>query len=56
MNLVFFLLSLLFASYAPTPQTTDGNDTGTVKKHTPGKGKGGKSGAGDYIIWDDTNP
>jgi len=58
MNLVLFLLSFLFASYAPTAQTTynNTNDPGTVKKQDPGKGKGGKYGDGDYIIMNDIMP
>ena len=54
MNLVLFLLSFIFASYAPSAQAPgDHNDT-TVKKNDTGKG--GKYGDGDYIIMDDTNP
>ncbi len=57
MNLVLFLLSFLFASYAPTTQTSDdGNNSGTVNDAGPGKGKGGKFGNGDYVIWNDVNP
>ena len=57
MNLILFLLSFLFASYAPTTQTTITNDddnTGSVNE--PGPGKGGKYNDGDYIIWSDVNP
>ncbi len=52
MNLVLFLLSFLFASYAPTTQTTsdDGdNSTTTAKHHKAGKTKTGNSG-GEFII------
>jgi len=57
MNLVLFLLSFLFASYAPATQTTDGeNNSGTVNDPGPGKGKGGKFGDGDYIIMNDIMP
>lgn len=63
MNLVFFLLSFLFASYAPTTQTTtdDGINTGTTSNHHQtgtgkGKGKGSKYGDGDYIICNDILP
>ncbi|MFN0215335.1 MAG: hypothetical protein ACKVT2_13850 [Saprospiraceae bacterium] len=58
MNLVFFLLSFLFASYAPTTiQTTDdGDTTTTVNNPDPGKGKGGKFRDGEYIISNDINP
>jgi len=57
MNLVLFLLSFLFASYAPTTQTTDdGINSNTTSKQKPGKDKGGKYGDGDYIIWSDVHP
>ena len=57
MNLVLFLLSFLFASYAPTTQPSDdGNTTTTKNDLKPGKGKKGKYGDGDYIIWSDVNP
>lgn len=58
MNLVLFLLNLLFSSYAPATQTYyNGNETGTtVTTPEPGTGKGDKFGDGDYIISDDTNP
>jgi hypothetical protein len=57
MNLVLFLLSFLFASYAPTTTTTDGDGgSGTVNNPGPGKGKGGKFGDGDYIIAMDIMP
>lgn len=57
MNLVLFLLSFLFASYAPATQTTDGDsNSGTVNNPGPGKGKGGKFGDGDFIIAMDVNP
>lgn len=58
MNLVLFLLSFLFASYAPTAQTTDdGNQNGTtIRKHDHKKGKGGKNTNGDYIICNDIYP
>lgn len=59
MNLILFLLSFLFASYAPTTQTTITNDddnTGSVNEPGPGKGKGGKYNEGDYIIASDVHP
>jgi len=59
MNLVLFLLSLLFASYAPSSQTThDGNNHSTVNEPGPGKGKGkgNQYNGGDYIICDDILP
>ncbi len=57
MNLVLFLLSFLFASYAPTTQPTDdGINSNTTSKYKPGKGKGGKFNDGDYIIAYDINP
>lgn len=57
MNLVLFLLSFLFASYAPATQTTDGDGgSGTVNNPGPGKGKGGKFNDGDFIIWNDVHP
>lgn len=57
MNLVLFLLSFLFASYAPTTQPTDdGINSNTTSKYKPGKGKGGKNGDGDYIICNDILP
>lgn len=55
MNLILFLLSFLFASYAPTTNSAavsdDSNQNGTVVKHSShhGKTKGGKNG-GEYII------
>ena len=57
MNLLLFLLSFLFASYAPTSQATDDSDhAGTVKKTDHGKGKGGKFKDGDFIIAIDIMP
>jgi len=57
MNLVLFLLSLLFASYAPSSQTThDSNNHSTVNEPGPGKGKGNQYNGGDYIICDDILP
>lgn len=57
MHLVLFLLSFLFASYAPTaPTTNDDNGNGTTTQHEPGKGKGGNYNDGDYVIWSDVHP
>ena len=59
MNLVLFLLSFLFASYAPTAQTTNegtDNPTGTTTNPEPGKGKGGSFHDGDFIIAMDIHP
>ena len=55
MNLILFLLSFLFASYAPTTQTTDdSNDTSTINE--PGSGKDGQDTGGEYIIANDIHP
>ncbi|GEM_PF-2789577 len=57
MNLLLFILSFLFASYAPTAQTTDdGINSNTTSKYKPGNGKGGKFKDGDYIIGYDIMP
>jgi hypothetical protein len=57
MNLILFLLSFLFASYAPTTQTTDdGNDSTSTTVNEPGPGKGGKDTGGEYIISNDIHP
>lgn len=56
MNLILFLLSFLFASYAPTTQTTDdGNDSTSTTVNEPGTGKGEDTG-GEYIITNDIHP
>jgi len=57
MNLVLFLLSLLFASYTPTTQAIDNSKNhSNVNEPGPGKGKGGKFSDGDYIIALDIMP
>lgn len=57
MNLVLFLLSFLFASYAPSaPVSNDGNPNGTGQAPNDGHGKGGKFRDGDYIIAMDVMP
>ena len=57
MNLILFLLSFLFASYAPTATTTDdGNQSGTVKHSNHGKTKDGKNTGGEFIIGMDIMP
>ena len=59
MNLVLFLLSFLFASYAPTTQSTssdDGINSNTTSKYKPGKGKGGKYKDGHFIISNEILP
>jgi hypothetical protein len=57
MNLILLLLSFLFASYAPTTQTTDdGNDSTSTTVNEPGPGRGGNTEKGDYIITNDINP
>lgn len=56
MNLVLFLLSFLFASYAPTSQATDDSNPSGKTKTEHGKGKGRRFQDADYIISDDTNP
>ena len=59
MNLVLFLLSFLFASYAPDSQigyANDDNNSSSVNEPGPGKGKGGKYGDAEFIIWSDVNP
>ncbi len=57
MNLVLFLLSFFFTSHTSTAHAPcDNNDSGNVKQHDPGKGKGGKFGDGDFIIFMDVNP
>jgi hypothetical protein len=59
MNLVLFLLQILFASYTPAASTngyTNNGESTTINEPGGGRGKDDTFGNKEYIICDDVNP